>query len=179
MRYHIVESGRLSSHQTSVRGTFESPMRVSMGLESRKAEFNGKNRQDEMIRQRRKLWQGIDKWLGSIRQRSTCILAGDFNCSLLPEAAVCGPGIMPNGGAHPDQATFQALARAHRCCALNSWAGGGISARTYVPPNATSQHGSQIDYILLRSSMVDPVAKTARPFIAEFIPKTGCRHLPV
>ena len=154
-------------------------MRVSMGLESRKAEFNGKNRQDEMIRQRRKLWQGIDKWLGSIRQRSTCILAGDFNCSLLPEAAVCGPGIMPNGGAHPDQATFQALARAHRCCALNSWAGGGISARTYVPPNATSQHGSQIDYILLRSSMVDPVAKTARPFIAEFIPKTGCRHLPV
>ncbi|CAE7695511.1 Crnkl1 [Symbiodinium sp. CCMP2592] len=36
-----------------------------------------------------------------------------------------------------------------------------IQIRTYVPPNATPQQGSQIDYILVRGTTPDPIAKKA------------------
>ncbi|CAE7840736.1 Pol [Symbiodinium sp. CCMP2592] len=179
IRYHVVEPGRL----LHVRILFTVPLDVlciyQWAWNPGKAELNGKNRQEEMLRQRRHIWHRIAKWIESIPQRCTCLLAGDFNCSLLPEPAFCGQGVVTTHGGHPDQDTFQELVRAHRCCALNTWSASGLLARTYVPPNATPQQGSQIDYILVRGTTPDPTAKKAQPFLAEFVPNTGCRHLPV
>ena len=74
---------------------------------------------------------------------------------------------------------FQEILRTHRLCALNTWAGQGIKASTYIPPNANSQHGSQIDFVLLRIGEADARAKMSHPSHTEFVPQTGCRHLPV
>ncbi|CAE6973150.1 Pol [Symbiodinium sp. CCMP2592] len=168
LRYHVVEPGRLLHVRILFTVRLDVLCIYQWAWNPGKAELNGKNRQEEMLRQRRHIWHRIAKWIESIPQRCTCLLAGDFNCSLLPEPALCGKGVVTTHGGHPDQDTFQELVRAHRCCALNTWSASGLLARTYVPPNATPQQGSQIDYILVRGTTTDPTAKKAQPFLTEF-----------
>ena len=86
LRYQVVEPGRL----VHLRLLFSAPLDLlcvyQWAWNAGKAELKGKNRIEEMTRQRRRVWQSIDRWLGSIPQRSTCLLAGDFNCTLESEA---------------------------------------------------------------------------------------------
>ena len=134
-----------------------------------------------LLRQRQRIWTGIDQWLRSIPQRNGCILAGDLNTPLVTEPGVCGQGIMSRDSiAQQDQAELQTILRIHHCCALNTWRGAGTAARTYLPPTpAMGQQGTQIDFIVARGHMIDDVSRRAGAFSADFVPVTGCRHRPV
>ena len=109
IRYNIIVPGRLLHIRALLTVPLDLLCIYQWAWNPGKAEFNGKNRQEEMLRQRRRIWQSVDKWLGSIPQRSTCMMAGDFNCGLLPEATICGQGIANGGGTHPDQGALQEL----------------------------------------------------------------------
>ncbi|CAE7752443.1 unnamed protein product [Symbiodinium sp. CCMP2456] len=180
VRYQILEPGRL----LHVRLLLEAPVDLlctyQWAWNPAKAELQGKNRVDELVKQRRRVWQSIDKWLGGIPQRSTCLLVGDFNSGLTTEDHICGRGVPEGQGAqHQDQSVFQEVLRTHRCCALNTWSARGKMARTYLPPHANNQQGTQIDFVIHRTATADPVSRSSGPFMADFVPTSGCRHLPV
>ncbi|CAE7828545.1 Pol [Symbiodinium sp. CCMP2592] len=179
IRYNVLEPGRLVHVRLLLCAPCDILCTYQWSWNPGKVELQGTNRVEEMLRQRRRIWQAMDKWLSSIPRRSTCIVVGDFNCSLVPERPVCGEGVPTSGGGHPDQESFQEIARTHGCCALNTWRTKGPHARTYLPPNATAQHGSQIDFVLFRGQGADQTARNAGPLQAEFVPHTGCRHLPI
>ena len=135
-----------------VRLMFDTPLDVlcvyQFAWNPRKATLQGDKIQ-ALLRQRQRIWTGIDQWLRSVPQRNGCILAGDLNTPLVTETGVCGPGITPRESIpQQDQAELQTLLRIHHCCALNTWRGAGASARTYLPPtSAMGQQGTQIDFI--------------------------------
>ena len=134
---------------------------------------------ETLLKQRNRIWQHLHRWLRTIPARNGCILAGDFN-----EHPWCRGGVTPHQGQHQDRTEFQDLIRVHQCTILNTWRSGGASARTFLSPgvkdSATNlKHGSQIDYILVRGTLVDNQAKQAGPLPAPFVPDSGCRHLPV
>ncbi|CAE6930547.1 unnamed protein product, partial [Symbiodinium sp. CCMP2456] len=180
LRYNILCPGRLLHLRLLLEAPFDLLCAYQWAWNPGKTAFQGKHRAKEMVQQRKGLWQCMDKWLGSRPQRSYFAMAGDFNTGLEPEAPICGTGVCDAAGAaHQDQGTFQELLRAHRCCALNTWSGRGRNARTYVPPHATAQHGSQIDFIIVREAQADQVSRQATPSLTKFVPQTGCRHLPL
>ena len=180
LRYNILVPHRL----LHVRLLFATPLDLlctyQWSWNPGKVEFQGKHRIEEMKRQRKHIWQRIEKWVGSLPQRSSSLLIGDFNAAVTPEQFICGSGVMQgNGSQHPDQGTFQEILRNFGYCALNTWSGSNARARTYLPPNATAQHGTQIDYVIMKAALADSTAKLARPFWADFVATTGCRHLPI
>ena len=139
---------------------------------------------ETLLKQRNRIWQHLHRWLRTVPARNGCILAGDFNVAVETEHPWCGGGVTPHQGQHQDRTEFQDLIRVHQCTVLNTWRSGGASARTFLSPGVkeattNSKHGSQIDYILVRASRVDNQAKQAGPFMAPFVPDSGCRHLPV
>ncbi|CAE7739424.1 unnamed protein product, partial [Symbiodinium sp. CCMP2456] len=143
--------------------------------------LRGPNKTDALIRLRRRIWDKVDRWLGSIPQRNGCVLIGDFNSSVSEEQPICGAGLpQPDAPGHPDQGALMELLRAHKCCALNTWGRQGSASRTYLPPGATSSRlGTQIDFIITRGSMTDTVSKQASAFDAPFVAVSGCRHRPI
>ncbi|CAE7283401.1 unnamed protein product [Symbiodinium sp. CCMP2592] len=145
-----------------------------------KVGLRGPNKQEALLKQRRLIWDHIDKWLRSTPQRNGCLLLGDMNQSLREDHPTCGPGCLPNPAPHPDQTVILDLLRAHRCCVLNTWSRSGTSARTFLSPQASEdRHGTQLDYIVTRGPLVDSIAKQAAPLDAPFVPVTGARHRPV
>ncbi|CAE7225855.1 unnamed protein product, partial [Symbiodinium sp. CCMP2456] len=168
LRYNILEPGRL----VHLRLLFDMPMHILCAYQwawnPSKLALQGKHRADAMTKQRRRIWQAIDRWAGSIPQRSTCLLLGDFNSTVTPEAPLSGPGVVQNQAHHPDQSAFQEILR----------------ARTYIPPNASIQHGSQIDFVIGRVVQVDP--RPSSPALSWLIlcpaPDAGtslCAQLPL
>ena len=123
----------------------------------------------------------MEKWLSHIPLRNGTLVIGDMNTPLLPETPICGPGVASERGpAQKDQVDFQALLRRTGCQALNTWRSPGTSSRTFLPPAAgPAQHGTQIDFILVRGGLADHEARQASTISAPFVPTTGCRHLPV
>ncbi|CAE7564693.1 unnamed protein product [Symbiodinium sp. CCMP2592] len=108
------------------------------------------------------------------------IAAGDLNVYATTDEPFCGPGVFPGHGPHRDQGEFRDLLQNHRCTVLNSWQCRGVKSRTFLPPKATStEQGTQVDYIIVKGTICDDIAKRAAPIEAPFVMESGCRHLPV
>ena len=132
-----------------------------------------------LLQARQEIWQHIGKWLRAVPARNGCLVVGDFNTPVKPDAPLVGQGVASSKYAQTDQDALQALVVQHRLHVLNSWSRGGLAARTFLPAVGDQQHGTQIDFIMARDALVDMTAKRARPFVAPFVPVTGCRHIPV
>ncbi|CAE7633009.1 unnamed protein product [Symbiodinium sp. CCMP2592] len=144
-----------------------------------KASLKG-NKQEALLKLRRRVWELLDRWLRATPQRHGCIVAGDLNQSLCEDPPTCGPGCLQSKEPHPDQGELIDILRAHRCCVLNTWSQPSVSARTFLPPRAADDRlGTQIDFVISRGPLVDSIAKQARPVQAPFVPVSGCRHRPV
>eukprot|EP00439_Symbiodinium_sp_Y106_P051369 s4633_g6.t2 len=165
-----------TSRLVHLRLLFEVPLDIlciyQFAWNLQKVELRGaKNKTDAMLRQRRQIWQHVDKWIRAIPQRNGCVVLGDFNVSVLEEQHMCGAGLPPStSAAHPDQGALLEILRAHRCAALNAWSRPGPANRTFLSPHAGEQHGTQIDFIVTRGHLVDHIAKQAAPFDAAFVP---------
>ncbi|CAE7827452.1 unnamed protein product, partial [Symbiodinium sp. CCMP2456] len=174
LRYHVLSPGRLLHLRVLFQAPFDILCTYQWAWNPGNAAFRGNTASTKKTKQHRDLCKLIDKWLGSRPQRSFVALAGDFNAGLVAEQTVCGQGVVKEAGAaHPDQSVFQELLRTHRRCALNTWTGRGRKARTYIPPNATAQHGSQIDFVIVKDIHADHIARKAAPFVSELAQKTG------
>ena len=180
IRYVVLVPGRV----LHVRLLFEIPLDLlllyQVAWNPQKAELTG-HKVDALVQQRAKLWHQVEKWLAQIPLRNGTILMGDFNTPLCPEQGLCGEGVVSReGGAQRDQEELQAILRRAGCTALNTWRASGVKARTFLPPAATEQTlGSQIDFLVVRGNLLDAKARLAQPIHAPFVPRTGCRHLPV
>ena len=109
-------------------------------------------------------------------------MLGDFNTPVQPVPSLIGEGIAKPGASRvqTDYDQFLQLVRAHACSLLNTWSKAGPSARTFLPAvHSGPGHGAQIDFVMTRGKSADGVAKEAKPIEAPFVPRTGCRHLPV
>ena len=110
----------------------------------------------ELLRKRRKLWQSLDKLLGSLPVRSSLAVMGDFNITLEPHKGVAGYGI--HAGLNTpeyleDRCLIMETLKKHNLCALNTWS---RKTHTYKHPRGQSQ----IDYICVRQAISDGTAKT-------------------
>ena len=182
---HIRTATLVPGRLVHLRLLFEVPLDIlciyQFAWNLQKVELRGaKNKTDAMLRQRRQIWQHVDKWIRAIPQRNGCVVLGDFNVSVLEEQHMCGAGLPPStSAAHPDQGALLEILRAHRCTALNTWSRPGPANRTFLSPHAGEQQGTQIDSIVTRGHLVDHTAKQAAPFDAAFVPVSGCRHRPL
>ena len=133
-----------------------------------------------LLKQRAKIWRHVEQWLRATPSRHGCVIAGDLNTPLIPEPGICGPVALEQHIAQQDQAELQEILRTYGCCALNSWTGSAAQARTYIPPRGVGdQHGTRIDFVIARGSMIDGEAKKARVIHAPFVPEQGARHRPI
>ena len=173
---HIRTATLVPGRLVHLRLLFEVPLDIlciyQFAWNLQKVELRGaKNKTDAMLRQRRQIWQHVDKWIRAIPQRNGCVVLGDLNVSVLEEQHMCGAGLPPStSAAHPDQGALLEILRAHRCAALNAWSRPGPANRTFLSPHAGEQHGTQIDFIVTRGHLVDHIAKQAAPFDAAFVP---------
>ncbi|CAE6968363.1 unnamed protein product, partial [Symbiodinium sp. CCMP2456] len=94
LRYSVLSPGRLLHVRLQLAAPFDLLCTYQWAWNPGKQAFQGKHRISEMIKQRREIWQGIDKWLGGRSQSSFFALAGDFNASLTPEQPICGTGVV-------------------------------------------------------------------------------------
>ncbi|CAE7220363.1 unnamed protein product [Symbiodinium sp. CCMP2592] len=148
---------------------------------TQKLELTGTHKVEALLKQRRQIWRTLDQWLQGIPQRHGCVVLGDLNTPLIPDDTVAGSGVVSDrAGQQQDQQELQELLRNHRCCALNTWARRGSTARTFIPPSTKGKEpGSQIDFVITRGNLLDPEAKRARPVATPFVPTSGGRHRPV
>ena len=108
--------------------------------------------------QRRAALDSLSKTVGSLPQRNTLIVAGDFNMSLRTDRKFAGPctiGVSKLG--QRGAKDFDRLLEHHRLVAANTWA---------VRKPATHAQGNsirQIDYVLLRQNQAQGPGKSCSP----------------
>ena len=100
--------------------------------------LKGANKQEALLKLRRRVWVQIDKWLSSMPQRHGCLMVGDYNVTIHTEDRVCGEGIPDQGQPHPDQGELMDVLRAHRCCVLNTWSRRGLLVAPSFRPKQTT-----------------------------------------
>ena len=132
------------------------------------------------LQDRRKWFQMLDQYLGTLAKRHILLMAGDMNCSLpamqgyVGTATVRWKNKQHLGTQHPDSGTFAALVKAHGLCALNSW-----SSR--VGPTFFHACGvSRIDFFFTRTAVADGTARAVKYLHhAPFLPCTNQGHVPM
>ena len=181
VRYRALLDGRLLHVRLLLQVPLDILCTYQYAWNPQKTTLDPSHKVDQLVRQRARVWQHISTWISQTPRRHGLLLLGDFNCPLIHDPPVCGPGLVPKA-AHPhrDQAEFQTLLRLANGRALNTWSAPGVSARTFLSPHADdSSLGTQIDYIIVRENLCDQVARQTRPIDAPFVPSSGCRHRPV
>ena len=84
---HIRTAALVPGRLVHLRLLFEVPLDIlciyQFAWNLQKVELRGaKNKTDAMLRQRRQIWQHVDKWIRAIPQRNGCVVLGDFNVSV-------------------------------------------------------------------------------------------------
>ena len=133
------------------------------------------DQQQELMRQRHKLWKSMDDVLASLPFRSSVVVMGDLNATLSPLAEVAGCGIL-KGSEVPwivqERAELMQVLKRHRLVALNTW---GRPRFTYHHPNGRSQ----IDYILVRKQLADTTARACIPLEPPIAAWRSAGHKPL
>ncbi|CAE7555031.1 Pol, partial [Symbiodinium microadriaticum] len=111
------------------------------------------------LAKRKQPWNKLDSLLQSFPVRSSVVVAGDFNSNLCSSGSCIGHSILHNA-AKPavveERQWLSGLLASHQLTALNSWS---RKLPTYWHPSGSSQ----IDWILVRSSLADSSAKKCAP----------------
>jgi len=127
------------------------------------------------LQKRQTLWNKLDKFLCALPVRSSVVIAGDFNSGLNSVSGSVGFGVVPHSAVPAVAAERQMLTdlvRSHRLCALNTWR---KKAPTYVHPSGCSQ----IDFVLVRDSLADAVAKQCAPWQTPIAGWRKAGHIPL
>ncbi|CAE7557903.1 unnamed protein product [Symbiodinium sp. CCMP2592] len=114
------------------------------------------------MKNRRGVWQQLDRALSALPFRSSIVLLGDFNMVLQPLARVSGKGIhlgSQNLELRQERSDVMEILERHRLVALNTW---GKKQCTYKHPSGNSQ----IDYVLIRQQQADKISRTCGPVSA-------------
>ena len=131
-----------------------------------------------LLEQRARLLDKITAWQRHQPKHHQLCIGGDFNCDLRTQHPFVGSGV-PHALSRNkhDQPQFQAWVEANQLCACNTWSRNGAQARTFLLPK---EGGSQIDFIFVRLSQIQPKMRTTRRLPSlPFVPDTGCRHMPL
>ena len=129
---------------------------------------------------RQHFWAQLQQCMGTVPNRNSLLLAGDFNCSLHADGQHVGTDKFRwhcssrSGTKHADAGTFHDFLRRYNLTVLNSW-----DARS--PP--TFCHGyvaSRIDYLIMRHADSDCYSKQVTYHQdADFLPLDGPMHIPM
>ena len=135
----------------------------------------GMTDQDHYVTQGQVL-SSLGKALSHLSQRTTPVLAGDFNSSLRPSPPCVG-GVVPAGTSKqkPVQQQFQKFVQKNSLVALNTWQ--GKKAYTYTSP----QGNSQIDFLFTTKYFAAQLARKVR-VVSDFklgAWRKGGRHRPL
>ncbi|CAE7663237.1 HCN2 [Symbiodinium sp. CCMP2592] len=135
----------------------------------------GSEQQKEVMTKRLGVWKKLDGLLGAQPVRSSLILSGDFNC-VLPVLAPCiGCGVHIGSSAKhlvEERNMVAGILKKHDLCVVNSW---GRKHWTYHHPKGRSQ----IDYIVVRRSIVDGLARQATAVQSPLAGWRSSGHMPV
>ena len=178
IRYRVLLEGRLLHVRVLLRTPLDILCVYQEAWNPQKLTLDPSHKVEQLVKQRARVWQGISKWISQTPRRHGLVMLGDFNCPLVHDPPVCGPGLMSTAShPHRDQGDFQTLLHLADGRALNTWSQPGVSARTFIPPQADdSTLGTQIDYIVVRENLCDPEARKTKAIDAPFVPHSGCRH---
>ncbi|CAE7359427.1 unnamed protein product [Symbiodinium microadriaticum] len=111
------------------------------------------------LAKRKQLWNKLDSLLQSFPVRSSVVVAGDFNSNLCSSGSSIGHSVLHNAAKSTvveERQWLSGLLASHQLTALNSWS---RKLPTYWHPSGSSQ----IDWILVRSSLADSRAKKCTP----------------
>ena len=111
------------------------------------------------LAKRKQLWNKLDSLLQSFPVRSSVVVAGDFNSNLCSSGSCIGHSVLHNAAKSTvveERQWLSGLLASHQLTALNSWS---RKLPTYWHPSGSSQ----IDWILVRSSLADSHAKKCTP----------------
>ena len=111
------------------------------------------------LAKRKQLWNKLDSLLQSFPVRSSVVVAGDFNSNLCSSGSCIGHSVLHNAAKSTvveERRWLSGLLASHQLTALNSWS---RKLPTYWHPSGSSQ----IDWILVRSSLADSCAKKCTP----------------
>eukprot|EP00439_Symbiodinium_sp_Y106_P034647 s43_g4.t1 len=137
------------------------------------------NAGEDLQRRREDVWTTLHSAVRGTPWRAQLILAGDFNTPCLPEPSLAGTGIPHvHSIRQADQPRLQQLITAFSLNVLNTWQR-RKHAYTYRFPRKDGLQQTQIDFVMMRASQVDAVARCARPLRTPFVPLTGMHHLPI
>ena len=162
VRYRSLMDGRLLHVRLLLRVPLDIICTYQYAWNPQKSTLDPSHKVEQLVKQRARVWQLLSAWISQTPRRHGLVLLGDFNCPLVHDPPVCGPGLVPKA-AHPhrDQADFQTLLHLANGRALNTWSAPGIAARTFLSPHADDTSlGTQIDYIIVRENLCDQGGQT-------------------
>ena len=113
------------------------------------------------ISSRQRFWTQLSRSIASLPHRNVLLLGGDFNCTPKGSAGRMGAGLI-SGSAHPDSTEFRDIIVEHDLCVLNTWQS-GCKNGNYTFMNG--DRSSQIDYLMLRRSHADCIARDSCPLM--------------
>ncbi|CAE6920896.1 unnamed protein product [Symbiodinium sp. CCMP2592] len=151
IKWRVMIPGRLV-HLRSVVGKQQMDV---IGIYQTAVSHVSGEKQQELARQRNKLWHTMDNLLAGLPFRSSVVVLGDFNATLSPLSEVAGSGIVPGPRAPwlvQERSDIMQILRRHRLVVLNTWL---RPTHTFHHPNGKSQ----IDYILIRKQLADQQAR--------------------
>ena len=129
---------------------------------------------------RQQFWTELDTILRQLPNRNLLLVAGDFNCGVVPLRGQVGTetfrwnGVLHAGQGHKDTGQFMNILKDHGLVSLNSW--DSNLGPTYIH----GQHATRIDHVLTRFSHADGYAKRVQMLPdAEFVAPQLAGHIPM
>ena len=122
---------------------------------------------------RAQVWTTLERVLQQLPRRNLLVLLGDCNTPVATLPGLVGRGVLKSATREPDEA-FLSLLKNHQLALLNTWSRATArQAATFV----NNSVASQIDFIAVRRTAADAVAKGARPVDVNLAPwRNGPRH---
>ena len=130
---------------------------------------------DYRLKERRSIWNKLQKTLQGLPFRSLVVLGGDFNLSLEVFSPVTGCGVVSGSmdrDAREERAKVLDLLNEAQLTLLNTW---GKPLPTYQHPTGNTQ----IDFIAVRRRSADRISRLSKPVELGLASWRGCGHVPL
>ena len=130
---------------------------------------------DYRMKERRAVWNKLQRTLRGLPIRSLLVLGGDFNLSLEVSSPVTGSGVLTAEGGREvreERAKVMEMLQEMQMTVLNTWS---KPRPTYIHPTGSTQ----IDFIVVRRRNADKLSKLSRPVGLGLSAWRGCGHRPL
>ena len=127
------------------------------------------------MKERRSIWNKLQRTLRGLPVRSLVVLGGDFNLSMEVLGPVTGSGVIAGSSdreAREERAKVLDMLRELQMTLLNTWA---KPLPTYLHPTGNTQ----IDFLAVRRRNADKESKMAQPIDLGLTGWRGCGHRPL